>query len=671
MDRRDSYLSNLPKVDENSEIQENSLNALTNLLPTNQFCLRDERIRDYGVDASLEILENGNATNFRTQIQLKGTRSLKPNKDGSYSLQVDTHNLNYLLNASISIYILYIEPKKEFRFVWASTEFQRLAEVNPTWIEQGDITLRFTEILDLAKLDEIKEKIISRGVFGRNLNETLLMSESSNVVLEINSETFEITDKDEILNLINIQGINLVNEGFSEEILERINLLDSDDREKSFVKTVRAYAEYYLGHYRTAKEIISLLKISGQEIAQSNQQIIDWLDVSCDYRLGNIDSEQHIEKLKKIAEIDDIEKFSSNRFDYLHRLLLNEKKLIKRKELLKQLKEEVQKVSPDELLDENILQFKYSVLEAELGTIILEFSKYMSNVSMRKRLNFYKSINELAEDVANLIVAHKERVFQWEKELNEIFAITKNQRLKADVLVERVLLVISSFSIIQVQSKLNESPFEEIEDNVFEECKKLLEVAIEVYSTLNLYERKLRAESYLADLMSLKGNSQESEILRSNVFDNSDRLSYAQVKANLEIPLPEIYDRVMDATNSIKVAEKWGNNTDKEIEEFAQGLLENLELPKDRFQNVVKDCLATRDIAREKLNWCEEIELHQDLTHTKSKETYYATDVERFGYCSKHNHTSMFGHSNYEAVILAFKKTYCENCPDRKQNKDR
>ena len=163
MSDRDSYLQNLPKVDENSEIQTNSLKALDSLLPSKEFCLRDERVEDYGVDVSLEVLENRLATNFRTQIQLKGTRSIKPGTDGSYRLQIKTSNLNYLLNNPISIYVLYIEPENEFRFVWARNEFQRLTEANPKWREQKTIELHFYDILDLASLNEIREQIIKQS----------------------------------------------------------------------------------------------------------------------------------------------------------------------------------------------------------------------------------------------------------------------------------------------------------------------------------------------------------------------------------------------------------------------------------------------------------------------------------------------------------------------------
>jgi hypothetical protein len=91
-----SNLGPLPKSDRNRELQELSLQAFERALPVNRFQVRDERIADYGVDASLELLIDGYFTNMRAQIQLKGTDSTNTNADGTISLSVDTSNVNYL-----------------------------------------------------------------------------------------------------------------------------------------------------------------------------------------------------------------------------------------------------------------------------------------------------------------------------------------------------------------------------------------------------------------------------------------------------------------------------------------------------------------------------------------------------------------------------------------------
>ncbi|HEY0458717.1 MAG TPA: hypothetical protein VGC97_06150, partial [Pyrinomonadaceae bacterium] len=209
----------------------------------------------------------------------------------------------------------------------------------------------------------------------------------------------------------------------------------------------------------------------------------------------------------------------------------------------------------------------------------------------------------------------------------------------------------------------------EIEDDTFEKCKEYLETAIQIYLRLNLYERKLRAESYLAELTNLRGQTEDADNILTQVSEASSKMGYATVKANAENPLSKIFDKVIDTANSIDFDEKWANSSNEEMEAVAQDLLENLRLPQDRFSNIKKDVIANQEINKEKLYWCEHIELHQSLKHTQNPETHYAIDPDRFGHCEIYGYSSTFGNPDYKAVILAFKKTYCEGCPSRKPKK--
>src|SRR5208337_2971364 len=83
----DEFMQNLgplPESDQNAILQDRSLKALNALLePQKVVKFRDERVDDYGVDGSFELRLHGRMTNFRAQVQMKGTGSLEQNKDGS------------------------------------------------------------------------------------------------------------------------------------------------------------------------------------------------------------------------------------------------------------------------------------------------------------------------------------------------------------------------------------------------------------------------------------------------------------------------------------------------------------------------------------------------------------------------------------------------------------
>jgi hypothetical protein len=150
----------LPKADRNSEIQRLSIIALEKAFPTDRFLPRDERTDDFGVDFSLELFSpDGNATNFRAQLQLKGIEKAKPQKDGAISLQIPTSNFNYLLNGPSPLYVLYNVASNQLFYLWARDEQARISMENPNWLRQKSATLHFRHQITPDALDEIYSRI--------------------------------------------------------------------------------------------------------------------------------------------------------------------------------------------------------------------------------------------------------------------------------------------------------------------------------------------------------------------------------------------------------------------------------------------------------------------------------------------------------------------------------
>ena len=154
-------LGPLPTAGRSGDLQELSIRAPLAALPVERFQFRDERKSDMGVDGSLEVKIDGHSTNFWAQVQLKATDSPSTNADGSVSLRVEPSNVNYLLNGQSPLYILWIAPRNELRFLWARDERKRLDAINPKWMGQETITLRFVNLL-AAGLNEIHDRVLGR-----------------------------------------------------------------------------------------------------------------------------------------------------------------------------------------------------------------------------------------------------------------------------------------------------------------------------------------------------------------------------------------------------------------------------------------------------------------------------------------------------------------------------
>ena len=107
----------LPQADRSSQLQRKSIIEFQKVLPENLFVFRHEPIDDAGVDGSLEILIDGYYTNMRTQVQLKSKVKKEARRDGVVTLSIEPSNLNYLLNGSLGLYVLYVDESKELFYI--------------------------------------------------------------------------------------------------------------------------------------------------------------------------------------------------------------------------------------------------------------------------------------------------------------------------------------------------------------------------------------------------------------------------------------------------------------------------------------------------------------------------------------------------------------------------
>ena len=189
-------LGPLPISDDNAKLQRESIKALNALLKgQDDILFRDERVEDYGVDGSFELKLRGGMTNFRGQVQMKAPDHVMPLIDGSISLSVRTANLNYLLNGTAPVYILYDSPKDEFWYVWAQDESRRLETENPAWRSQDWITLKFTNRFSEEIFESVYKRIMAEGRLHRNLHDSLARSTGREpIVISIDSNSLSITD---------------------------------------------------------------------------------------------------------------------------------------------------------------------------------------------------------------------------------------------------------------------------------------------------------------------------------------------------------------------------------------------------------------------------------------------------------------------------------------------
>jgi hypothetical protein len=164
--------------------------------------------------------------------------------DGSFSLQVDVANLNYLLNGVSSIYLIYIIPLKEFRFVWAHDERRRLDVINPNWMDQGTITIRFSDVLTSTALDHIYDRILREGRMNRRIHDALAAgSLIEQVKVAIDPATLSTTSAQEAHPMLFASGFTMVASGNALDVLRLGKLLSGEQADSPRVQLVLVYAQ--------------------------------------------------------------------------------------------------------------------------------------------------------------------------------------------------------------------------------------------------------------------------------------------------------------------------------------------------------------------------------------------------------------------------------------------
>lgn len=161
MAREPDPFDDLPKRDPNHVTEEKAETAFEGrLAETGCFILQRADRKDYGTDCQIEIVDQGQATNVRLNVQLKGTE--RPlNSDGSLSIQVSRANLNYLLMHPHSFYAAYHVPTADLRICLAETVLRQYEHAGQNWTKQQSLTVNFTDGLSVERLRRLAKLAIS------------------------------------------------------------------------------------------------------------------------------------------------------------------------------------------------------------------------------------------------------------------------------------------------------------------------------------------------------------------------------------------------------------------------------------------------------------------------------------------------------------------------------
>jgi hypothetical protein len=666
----DDNLGSLPRSGRNAELEELSFKAFDRILPPDRFCLRDQRGKDKGVDASLEIVCDGRNTNFLAQVQLKGTDSENINEDGSVSLPVATSNLNYLLNGPSPLYVLYVAPRDELWYAWAHDERRRLDAVNEGWMHQGEVTIRFRDRLVPEALSTIHDRIRREGQLRRRILDSLgRATTAERLVVSIDPKTLGTTDPEEVRQLMLAGGMSAVAAGYAQEVLALSRVLNPEAARLPRTYLICAYAQYTLGRYLAALGHLAEAEIGAQELSQTDRRFLGSLRNACDYETGRISREQYIQRQEVQARQAGHGATLEHRLNSLRYELATESDPDRRLALVQQLHTVVTEIEADRRASPAFrLQARLVALQEEGLTGVIVFSRAVGLQQMRHAMGLPPDVHQ----VRDAFQIDREHTQRWEREVEEALQQAVAQQhplLLGEALLVRVLVrlvLISDRSAAIIFS--GRSP-PQVPEAVIHPLMNDAEQAIRIFARAGNLEGELRARMLLADLSDLAGQENAARSMAEDVLPRARAMGYAHIESLAMEHLSGgclrrqletlIRQRSIDGDYHLAAADE------EEVRRFARDCLEASGLPQERFPIVERECFSLRDVAREHVHWCRHLDLIQDLRHTQHAATHYREDPERWCHCARHGYTSAIPSTDWPPLIVGFKLTRCQDCPDR------
>ncbi|HEY0428908.1 MAG TPA: DUF4365 domain-containing protein [Pyrinomonadaceae bacterium] len=669
-------LGQLPTADRNSEIEQLSMIAFQSVLPSDKFLFRDERTNDVGVDGSLEIKIDGKFTNLRAQIQLKATDSDETNQDGSISIQVATANLNYLLNGSNALYVLYVVPKNKLYFVWARDERNRLDQTNPNWMQQQTVTIRFNDLITSETLEQIHQRIQQEARLHRQINDVLgSASNTENLIVGISPETLKITDSEQAKEILLTSGRLLVTSGYPQEVRNLSKLLDSQSENLPQILLVRAYAEHILGRYQTAYALLSEALLRRNELSEDDQQFLDFLRKSCEYLTGSLTLEEFSSYLDTSKDNISGHFAQSFRLNQIRYSILTIADVYQRREKVLELKALVQEILTDQSSSSSLKLYAKAIwLEAE--GLDIATGSYLDLAANQIRMD-----NGLQSDHPKIAQHYAERLARWMAD--RTITLEEASKLGHRPILASLKFTSALILFHQLSSNLSLAlfvrlPIEQVFETVYkddvEEGVKFgidsANEALEIYNQLSDTEGELRARLLIADFYEFVGKIDEAKEIADEVLPKAEAMGYIR---QIELAKEHLANNGLRARLQSSISEhteeekisRTAKMTDEELSLYASQMIRIIGLPPERAEILKREYLSGRTVAQEQLSWCRHIEIHQDLRHTQNLETTYLIDPNRVCICKLHKYQSIIQNPDSESLIQAFKRTYCENCPDR------
>lgn len=304
--------TNLPKVNPNEDLETISNNFFRPLFAIEKFEIRSETARDKGIDFHIELKKeqpDGAAvyTNFRFAVQLKATESIEANTNGSFSIQIYSSNINYLLNNGMpAFYVFYHAPTKSFYYENVNSFFAELQKKDVEWNKQEKHSLRFSKLLDAAAIAAIYKETFDNGILLRQLNQFLKFpvaeDKADGVIIDSNNEVYSVAEN---IAYIDQFGPDLINGHHFNFIIEIEQRSHPRAEVPPRFNLICGIAYFQRGNLYKAMELLKLAQQKLESFEPEIQAMLNYTLLNAKFLLGIINKQDFDDEISRINENQD------------------------------------------------------------------------------------------------------------------------------------------------------------------------------------------------------------------------------------------------------------------------------------------------------------------------------------------------------------------------------
>ncbi|MCK4663596.1 MAG: DUF4365 domain-containing protein [Bacteroidales bacterium] len=293
----------LPEGSDKEELEQLSKDKLRPLLGIDLFEIREETYRDKGLDLLIELKYKKRYTNFRFLVQLKSTETKKPNSDNSYSWQIDTSNIQYLLNGGLpAYYICYVKKTDSFYYRQLNDFISEISTKKEDWNSQATHILRTSELLTGVAVNEIFEEVKRRCIASRELTEKLQIGKSESISKKVSiTSDYNITDESSIVELIEKIGLVSINEGRFKDIVSLNEKVSSDITSPLYNLTV-GIAAYYTSNLFDALACFQKASRFRSDLSADLVEHLEYFDALVKYSIGFMNQDEYLTVINSLKK---------------------------------------------------------------------------------------------------------------------------------------------------------------------------------------------------------------------------------------------------------------------------------------------------------------------------------------------------------------------------------